>query len=120
VPRGGGLSAGTPALSGKSAKSGNYNFMFSHYMSKSTCDYANQSEIGCGTYATELPRKTPHTLRCLPGLHRGVISGADREASRLGGRGDILMALEAGMTVVDVPVTHRPKLHNPPGSSTDR
>jgi hypothetical protein len=28
--------------------------------------------------------------------------------SRLGGRGDILMALEAGMTVVDVSVTHTP------------
>jgi hypothetical protein len=44
-------------------------------------------------------------LRHLPGLHRGATSGADGEVSRLGGRGDILMALEAGMTGVDVSAT---------------
>jgi hypothetical protein len=45
-------------------------------------------------------------LRRLPGLHRDATSGADGEVSHVGGRGDTLMALEAGMTVVDVSVIH--------------
>jgi hypothetical protein len=39
-------------------------------------------------------------------------TGVDGEVSRLGGCGDILMALKAGMTVADVSVTH-------PASSTN-
>jgi hypothetical protein len=51
-------------------------------------------------------------LRRLPGLHRGATSEADGEVLRLGCRGDILMALETGMTVVLFSVTH-------PASSTN-
>jgi hypothetical protein len=55
---------------------------------------------------------TPHCAACRDciGAPRRGLTG--RCAPRhLGGRGDILMALEAGMTVVDVSVTH-------PASST--
>jgi hypothetical protein len=46
-------------------------------------------------------------LRRLPGLEAGATATGEG-FSRLGARGDVLVALESGMTVVDVSVTHPP------------
>jgi hypothetical protein len=59
------------------------------------------------------------TLRRLPGLEAGAY-GASRgiEAAGLEARGDILLALESGMSVVDVSITHPSGVSNRAAAAT--
>jgi hypothetical protein len=52
------------------------------------------------------------TLRRLLGLEAGARSGATGSAAGLEARGDILMALEAGLAIVGVSGTHPPGVAN--------
>jgi hypothetical protein len=59
------------------------------------------------------------TLRRLPGLEAGAY-GASRgtEAAGLEARGDILLALESGMSIVDVSITHPSGVSNRAAAAT--
>jgi hypothetical protein len=59
-------------------------------------------------HAREASKLAP-SLRRLPGLEPGA-TATEEGLLRLGARGNVLVALESGMTVLDVSVMHAPRV----------
>jgi hypothetical protein len=71
------------------------------------------SHMGMLEHKAGIASSLEPTLGRRPGLEAWARSGAPGSATAgLEARGDILMALETGLAIVDVPVTHPPDVAN--------
>jgi hypothetical protein len=73
----------------------------------------------CAIHRAGVGSSLEPTLRRLPGLEAGAYGASEgTEAAGLEARGDILLALESGMSVVDVSITHHSGLANRRATAT--